>query len=245
LVLRELYEEIPSTQDRALALARQGTEEGSTVVARRQSEGRGRGDRRWESPAGGLYLSIVLRPEAATGLLPLAIGAELAGALSEEYGVRLRLKWPNDLLSVDGGGAYRKLAGVLVDLVPAADGRAAAVAGIGVNAARPGSGLPPSVRASSVALEELSGSPVDLDRLETVVARSVLGACRALSGADGGRPVLARVRGLLYGVGEAVTVDGVPMGALRGLRDDGALEVAGPRGLTVLRAGEVRVGVGR
>jgi biotin-(acetyl-CoA carboxylase) ligase len=159
--------------------------------------------------------------------------------------VRLRLKWPNDLLSVDGGGACRKLAGVLVDLVPAVDGRAAAVAGIGVNAARPDPGLPPSVRASSVALEELSGAPVDLDRLEAVVARSALGARRALSGADGGCPVLARVRGLLFGVGEAVTVDGVPMGALRGLRDDGALEVVGPLGVTVLRAGDVRVGVSR
>jgi hypothetical protein len=100
------------------------------------------------------------------------------------------------------------------------------------------------VRAVSVALEELSPEPVELDRLEEVVTRSAVGARRALSEAAGDRGVLARVRGLLYGVGEAVTVDGTPVGALVGVRDDGSLEVAGPHGTEVLFAGDVRVGVG-
>jgi BirA family transcriptional regulator, biotin operon repressor / biotin---[acetyl-CoA-carboxylase] ligase len=241
---RELYEELPSTQARALELARGGAEEGSVVVARRQSGGRGRGDRRWESPAGGLYLSVVLRPATAPPLLPLAIGSELAGALVETFGVRLRFKWPNDLLSVDGAGKARKLAGILVDLVRSADRGTAAVAGIGVNAQRLDSGVSPEVRATSVALEELTREPVELDRLEGVVARSVIGARRALSEAAGDREVLARVRGLLYGVGEAVTVDGAPVGVLVGVRDDGSLEVAGPAGTEALLAGDVRVGVG-
>lgn len=245
MVRRELYEELPSTQDRAIELAREGAEEGSVVVARQQSRGRGRGDRRWESPRGGLYLSVVVRPAAASSVLPLAVGAEVAGAVSMEYRVRLRLKWPNDLVAVDGAGDVRKLAGVLVDLVRGADGAAAAVVGIGLNARRAPAGLSRAVRASSVALEELTDAPVDLDRLEAVLAQAVVGAGRALAAPSGDLSVLARVRGLLYGAGETVTVDGAPVGSLVGVRDDGALEVAAPDGARALLAGDVRVGVGR
>jgi len=241
---REVYEELPSTQDRALALARDGAEEGTTVVARRQSRGRGRGDRRWESPAGGLYLSVVVRPPARPGLLPLAVGAELSVALAEEYGVRLRLKWPNDLLSIGPGGDARKLAGILVDLVEATGSPPVAVVGVGVNAAPAGAGWPPAVRAASVGLEELRSAPVALDRLEAVVVGSVVGAGRALAGPDAGHALIARARGLLFGVGEPVRVDGRAVGTLRGLRDDGALEVAGPEGAVAFLAGDVRVGVG-
>jgi BirA family biotin operon repressor/biotin-[acetyl-CoA-carboxylase] ligase len=241
---RELYDELPSTQDRAIELARGGAEDGSVVVARRQSHGRGRGDRRWESPAGGLYVSIVLRPGAPATVLPLAIGAELARGLAETYGVRLRLKWPNDLLAVDPGGAPRKVAGILVDVVPGGD-RPAAVVGIGVNARSTGPGLSGPVGAGSVALEELTASEVAFDALETLVLHAARDACRALSFDRGSEAVLARVRGLLYGVGEPVMVDGAPVGTLVGLRGDGALEVTGPRGVEALFAGDVRVGAGR
>jgi len=243
MALRELHEDLPSTQDRAIELARQGAEDGSVVVARSQSLGRGRGDRRWESPPGGLYVSVVLRPVPAPDLLPLALGAELASALTEEYAVRLRLKWPNDLLAVDGAGAAGKLAGVLVDLVRTPGAGAAAVAGLGVNAGR----WPVAVPAPSgaVGLEQLVGGPVDLGRLETVAVRSAVAARRALTTEDGERVVLARARGLLYGVGEPVTVDGRPVGPLRGLRDDGAIEVDSPAGRLAIRSGDVRVGVAR
>lgn len=241
---RELYEELPSTQDRAAELAREGAEEGSVVVARRQSRGRGRADRRWESPEGGLYVSVVLRASTAGSILSLAIGSELAGAISEAYAVRLRLKWPNDLISVDGAGTPRKLAGVLVDLVRARTGGARVVAGIGVNGRRAAGTVPPELRERSTALEELSPVPVDLDRLESVVVGAAVEARRTLSEDGSERSVLARVRGLLYGVGETVTVDGAPVGRLRGVRDDGALEVSGPQGPQALLAGDVHVGVG-
>jgi BirA family transcriptional regulator, biotin operon repressor / biotin---[acetyl-CoA-carboxylase] ligase len=225
-----------------LELAREGAAEGSVVVAGRQTRGRGQGSRSWESPEGGLYLSVVLRPPTPSPLLPLAIGSGIADAVSLDFRVRLRLKWPNDLLHVDGGGIPRKLAGILVDGTHGPDGAFAAVAGVGVNV-RPSPGLR-SLDRRAVALEELSGGPVDLDRVESGVVRSALGARAALSEPAGERAVLARVRGLLYGVGEAVTVDGVPAGALAGLRDDGALELATADGARSVLAGDVRVGVG-
>ncbi len=241
---RELYDEIPSTQDRGVALAREGAEEGSVVVARRQTAGRGRGERSWASPRGGLYLSVVLRPTSAEPLLPLAVGSELARALGESYGVRLRLKWPNDLLAVDGAGTPRKVAGILVDRLDGSGGDRAAVVGIGVNAAPVGPVLPPELRAVSIALAELARAPIALDRLEGEVVRAAVDARRALAERAGARAIVARVRGLLYGRGEPVTVDGRPRGTLRGVRDDGALEVVGPAGAETLVAGEVRVGVG-
>ena len=241
---REVYAELPSTQDRAVELARQGVAEGSVVVARRQSRGRGRGDRSWASPEGGLYLSVVLRPGLIGPVLPLAIGAELADAVTLEYGVRPRLKWPNDLLAVDTAGTARKLAGILVDLVRTANGSAAAVAGIGLNAHRPRDDLPAGVRERAVALEELTTLPIDLEALERLVVGASVRAARALGPPEGERAVLARVRGLLYGAGEPVTVDGRPVGTLAGVRDDGALEVWSSGSLRALLAGDVRVGVG-
>lgn len=240
---RELYDELPSTQDRAVELAREGAEEGSVVVARRQLRGRGRGARAWESPAGGLYVSVVLRTDRPLPLLPLAIGSELAAALAMEHAVRLRLRWPNDLFAVDGAGGARKLAGVLTDQVTDRSGGSRPVVGIGVNAAAP-AGWSPAVRQEAVALEELTGRPVDLDQLEALVATAAVRARRALSDAGGERVVLARARGLLYGRGEPVTVDGRPVGTLTGIREDGGVDIAGPDGPQALFAGEFRVGFG-
>jgi BirA family biotin operon repressor/biotin-[acetyl-CoA-carboxylase] ligase len=80
------------------------------VVAQSQSAGRGRGSHGWQSPAGGLYATwLAWLPVRALALLPMAVGVSLAAAVEELLpGVRVQLKWPNDLLV---GG--RKLGGVL------------------------------------------------------------------------------------------------------------------------------------
>ncbi len=244
LARREFYEELPSTQDRAVALAREGAPDGCRVVARRQSRGRGRGDRSWSSPEGGLYLSIVLRPAGETPLLPLAIGAELATSVAERYRARPRVKWPNDLLVVDGGGRARKMAGILVDVVPDSAGGRSAVAGIGVNVAWGSEPLPADVAAHAAALSELTAEPTGLDTLEADVARAAVAARDLILSERGRATVVARCRGLLYGRGDRVTVDGVPAGVVADLMPDGALMLQGPDGARAVLAGDVRVGVG-
>jgi len=103
---------VTSTQDVARELPI-----GSIVVADHQTAGRGRLDRRWESPAGtALLASFVLRPDP---LLSLTVGV----AAAEACGHGVRLKWPNDLL-LDGA----KLGGVLVEATPSK-----AICGIGIN----------------------------------------------------------------------------------------------------------------
>jgi BirA family biotin operon repressor/biotin-[acetyl-CoA-carboxylase] ligase len=105
-------ESVTSTQDIARALPI-----GSVVVADHQTAGRGRLDRRWESPPGtALLVSFVVDPNP---LLSLAAGV----AAAQACGVPVRLKWPNDLLL---GGA--KLGGILVEAMPAK-----AICGIGIN----------------------------------------------------------------------------------------------------------------
>ena len=130
-----------STNDDARALAASGAPEGTAVLASSQSSGRGRFSRRWESPAGGVYISAVLRPPnltASQAALPLAIGLGVADGLAS-LGASPSLKWPNDVL-LDGS----KVAGVLVEA--RGSGRsdtgesnpdAWVIAGIGVNVLRP------------------------------------------------------------------------------------------------------------
>jgi len=99
------------------------------LVAQRQSAGRGRGSHGWQSPAGGLYATwLAWLPVRTLPILPMAVGVSLAAAVEELLpGVRVDLKWPNDLL-VSG----RKLGGVLS--ASRTDGEAAWVSvGFGVN----------------------------------------------------------------------------------------------------------------
>jgi BirA family biotin operon repressor/biotin-[acetyl-CoA-carboxylase] ligase len=119
--------ETESTNDVARHLARVGVREGAVVVAERQTRGRGRLGRPWMSPPGGLWCSVLLRPDgdATSGLLSLAVGVAVAEAVEEAAGIRAGLKWPNDVVVGD-----RKVAGVLLETAGGA-----VVAGIGVNVA--------------------------------------------------------------------------------------------------------------
>lgn len=129
----EYYMEIASTQDRAVELARAGGAEGTVVAARSQARGRGRHGRRWESPAGGLWMSVVLgRVAGSAGLLPLAASLALSGALLGALGARTGLVWPNDIV-VERGGEELKVAGIAVDAEAAGGALEGAVVGIGVN----------------------------------------------------------------------------------------------------------------
>jgi BirA family transcriptional regulator, biotin operon repressor / biotin---[acetyl-CoA-carboxylase] ligase len=148
--VREVYafESIPSTNDFLKEAARKGAPEGTVVIARQQTAGRGRQGRAWESPAGNLFLSFLLRPTArgTLSLIPLAVGLAVADAL-EGQGAACRLKWPNDVLAHD-----RKLAGILAEASADAAGVDAVVVGIGVNVSLDPDALPEDVRDSATSL---------------------------------------------------------------------------------------------
>lgn len=122
---------VGSTNDYLKELALQGAEHGTVALADRQSGGRGRMGRRFESPAGaGVYLSVLLKPNCPPDeLVTLTAWAAVAvrEAVENCCGVRPEIKWTNDLLL---GG--RKLCGILTELVMDGD-TPCVVLGIGLN----------------------------------------------------------------------------------------------------------------
>ena len=113
------YDRVVSTQALARTLLRDGMEEGTVVLASSQVSGRGRHGRRWTSPSGGLYASLISQKRP---LLSLRAGIGVAQAL-RAIGVKASLKWPNDVLVGE-----RKIAGILIEA-----SEDWAVVGIGVN----------------------------------------------------------------------------------------------------------------
>jgi BirA family biotin operon repressor/biotin-[acetyl-CoA-carboxylase] ligase len=106
--------EVDSTNDIAKALAIEGEPEGTVVSASKQTGGKGRTGRHWESPEGGLYLSIILRPDLPAQdltLLTVLSCLPVAQAIEEVCKVVPRIKWPNDV-RVDG----KKVAGILTEV---------------------------------------------------------------------------------------------------------------------------------
>ncbi|MEF8856238.1 MAG: biotin--[acetyl-CoA-carboxylase] ligase [Haloplanus sp.] len=127
----EYHDRLPSTNDRARELAVEGAED-LLVVAGEQTGGRGRLDRPWASPPGGVYASLLLRPDrppAHAPLFTLAAAVAIARAC-REAGVEAVIKWPNDVLVA---GSERKLAGVLTEMEGEADRVAWLTVGVGAN----------------------------------------------------------------------------------------------------------------
>ena len=242
VALRHWFEAIDSTQARAIALARAGAEPGTRIVAARQTAGTGRGDHRWWSPAGGLYVSVVLPtpPVGREPMVPLAIGIELRRRLMEGYGVTTQLRWPNDLLTVGPSGG-RKLAGVLVDQVYSIEHGPAVVAGIGVNVTPASEAAPPGLRSRIATLaDDLPTAPALAD-VEAVAVAAADAGLRRLSNEDHCRHVVAEARRALFGRGRRAWVDGKLGGRIRDLADDGSLWLEGERGTFGVRAGTVIV----
>jgi BirA family biotin operon repressor/biotin-[acetyl-CoA-carboxylase] ligase len=126
----EFHEQIGSTNQRARELADDGREN-VVVLADEQTGGRGRLDRTWSSPPGGVWLSILLRPDVPPTQAP---AFTLAAAVATTRAVRNRgvdasIKWPNDVLVGNS-----KLAGILTEMEGEADRVSWLIVGIGINA---------------------------------------------------------------------------------------------------------------
>lgn len=125
---------VGSTNDEASRLAAGGAPSGTIVLADRQTAGRGRLGRVWESAPGNLHASIILRPDCPLGAasqLSLLAGVALADVLAEHgpKSLDLKLKWPNDVL-IEGA----KVAGILLESAADKAGRLDhVVVGIGLN----------------------------------------------------------------------------------------------------------------
>lgn len=243
----------------------------SALRALHQNAGRGRGLHDWITPpTGALTVSVVLRPRVATPRLtwlPLLAGLAVRDALASltaaaggpgtleacpgwEFGT----KWPNDVIArprgaenaqveaVPGWGRWRKIAGLLTDLIAAPDDAAPAVVlGIGVNVGQDRDELPVPWAASLRTLGAVATPDEVLDAVGLRLAEH-LAWWEALDGdPDAGDAALGRrLRRACFTLGQAVEAD-TPAGPVRGRAVDlhPALVLDTPGGLQEVTAGEV------
>ncbi len=157
------FSSCPSTNDLAKRLAREGSAEGTVVVAEEQTEGRGTKGRGWYSPSGqGLYASIILRPRRSElSLLPLATGIGCVEAIREAAGLEVALEWPNDI--VWGG---RKLGGILCENDFLGNTVGHSILGIGLNIGQKKEDFPSPLRRTATSLRIALGRKVERSALE-------------------------------------------------------------------------------
>lgn len=142
-----VYEELPSTNLAVRQLAEQGAPEGTVILARRQTSGRGRLGRSFYSPAdSGIYMSILLRPGLAAQealLITTCAAVAVAQAIEKHTGSTCGIKWVNDIFCAD-----RKVCGILTEasLDLESGGLHYAVLGIGMNVFPPKDGFPEDIR---------------------------------------------------------------------------------------------------
>jgi len=122
---------IDSTQNQALKMADDPANNGTVIIAAKQTGGKGRSGRKWISPKGGIWLSIILQPKfdiSITTLFPIASSLALSNALEKTLKISPELKWPNDL-TIKG----KKIAGMLVDVSLESNRIENIVLGVGIN----------------------------------------------------------------------------------------------------------------
>ena len=109
------YKEVDSTNEVAKKLAEEGAPEGTIVIAESQSSGKGRLGKKWISPSGGVWMSIILRPDIPPHQAPrltLVTGVAVAETLGKECGLDVGIKWPNDILI-----GNKKVCGILTEAI--------------------------------------------------------------------------------------------------------------------------------
>ena len=170
-----------STQDLARKMAEEGSPEWTLIIADRQTHGRGRLGRKWGSTQGGLYLSLILRPEVpptALAHLSLTAASSVAKALSEISRLHTAVKSPNDVLAapatdqpVPAASSLKKICGILAEASGSSTRTEWVALGIGINV---NNKLPKSLQKKAGSLAELAGREFEIPE----ILRAILGEFR-------------------------------------------------------------------
>ena len=125
------FDTIDTTQNFAMKIASKSNENGTVVISKKQTGGRGRMKRKWKSPAGGIWMSIIIHPKfdvSYATLVPIATSLALCIAIEKILKIKPELKWPNDV-TLKG----KKIAGILIDTSIVSNEIENMVLGIGIN----------------------------------------------------------------------------------------------------------------
>jgi BirA family biotin operon repressor/biotin-[acetyl-CoA-carboxylase] ligase len=218
--------ETSSTQEIAKALAAQGVAEGTIVVAETQSRGRGRVGRQWSSPQGGVYFSIILRPDmkpSAALRLPLVAGVAVAQAIKRDTKLAPRLKWPNDIMI-----GNKKIGGILTEMNAEMDRLDWVIVGIGLNVNISHEAFPQEVEGVATSLMEAGGKNILRVKLLQYILFEFESLYHGLA-ISGFEPIRARWKALSNTIGANVVVS-MPTEKVTGkaidIDSDGALILA-------------------
>ncbi|MEK6742756.1 MAG: biotin--[acetyl-CoA-carboxylase] ligase [Nitrospirota bacterium] len=239
------FAEVASTNTVAMDLAQKGAVDGTVVIAETQTGGKGRLGRSWSSPAGNLYVSVILRPSVPISKAPLItlVGAvAVASGLRRQCGVPAGIKWPNDILL-----SGKKVSGLLTEMSAEPDRIRHIVLGIGVNVNMDGRALPPDIRRMATTLAAATGKPMDRTALlRTLLVELDLWYHRFLTGDT---EVVAAWKELNVTLGHRVAVDGGSVkleGLARGVDAEGRLILKLDDGtLRQVAAGDVTIMKGK
>ncbi len=152
-----------STNDIARKLADEGAEEGTIVIADRQIRGKGRRGKEWISPLGGVWMTIILRPDVEPSKAPqltLVTGVAVAETLNQEYDLDIGIKWPNDILIGD-----KKVSGILTEVKTKNGEVDYVIVGIGIDLNMDINTFPPELRDGATSLKTELDQEIEATRL--------------------------------------------------------------------------------
>ena len=172
----QYFSKVTSTMDIARDLARKGSPDFTVVIAECQTEGRGRLKRVWHSSLGGLYFTIILRPQISPVLSPrinFAASLALVRTLRKLFGFDAMVKWPNDVLA-DG----KKVSGMLSEMEAEGDMVTFINIGLGINVNNDAEKKEPG----AISIKNITGKQVSrkkllaefLDEFESIVNANTL-----------------------------------------------------------------------
>lgn len=162
-------DEVDSTNTRLRQLAEEGAPEGTLVVARKQTAGKGRRGRSWVSPKGSdIYMSLLLRPDfepACASMLTLIAAMAVEAGIRKTTGLDCRIKWPNDIV-VDG----KKVCGILTEMSTEMESIHYVIVGIGINVGM--REFPEEIRETATSLMLALGDSVNKAQVIAAVMRA-------------------------------------------------------------------------
>ncbi len=229
-----VFRTLSSSLDAIHDVAAQGAPAGTVVVVEEQTAGRGRDGRTWRSPAGGVWLGMLLRPPIPVlGAVSLRVGLVLADVVDDLIGrgggaSRTRLKWPNDVLIDD-----RKVAGILCEGRWQGEALQWLGLGVGVNVANE---IPAELADRAIALRELLPDVRRIDVLDRLVPPLIRLTAHSAQLTEFECTAFAR-RDWLRGRQLRAPLSG----RAAGVRPDGALLVDTGAGTTMVREGHVEL----
>ena len=228
-----LYQEVTSTNDLAKKFVDNNAPEGTVIIAEHQTAGRSRGKNDWVSPEGGIWMTLILKPEVnlvEASKLTIVTGVAIAKTLHDHFNIDAGIKWPNDILINN-----KKICGILTEAVTDYDKLKAVLIGIGIDINFNSSDLPENLQDIATTVNEESNDEIKrpeilkiffsifeelYDEYKEGNFKHIIAEWRRLSSTTGNRVKV-------YKDGKAMIADAVGIdnqGALIVELDDGSLE---------------------